>query len=118
MPLTKLRPTFTFDKQRLAQLRAVVPEAFADGKINWETLHAALGEHLEDEDAGAEHFGLFWPGKRAARRLASTPSLQSGGGHRRAVGPCHSDLLRAPPQAPPGGGYALCTFAAVLFQAG
>ena len=47
MPITKLRPTFTFDEQRLAQLRAVVPEAFADGTINWETLRAALGEHAE-----------------------------------------------------------------------
>ncbi len=80
MPITKLRPTFTFDEDRLAALRAVVPEAFADGRINWETLRAALGEHLEDEDAEggatstAEHFGLFWPGKRAARRLASAPS--------------------------------------------
>jgi adenine-specific DNA-methyltransferase len=33
-----------------------------------------LGEYLEDEDAEAEHFGLFWPGKREARRLASRPS--------------------------------------------
>jgi len=74
MPITKLRPTFTFDEDRLAQLRAVVPEAFADGKINWETLRAALGEHLEDDEGDAEHFGLFWPGKRAARRLASQPS--------------------------------------------
>ncbi|HQI50209.1 MAG TPA: site-specific DNA-methyltransferase [bacterium] len=74
MPITKLHPTFTFDEDRLAQLRAVVPEAFADGRINWETLRAALGEHLEDDEADAEHFGLFWPGKRAARRLASQPS--------------------------------------------
>lgn len=74
MPITKLHPTFTFDEDRMAQLRAVVPEAFADGRINWETLRAALGEHLEDDEADAEHFGLFWPGKRAARRLASQPS--------------------------------------------
>lgn len=74
MPITKLHPTFTFDEDRLAQLHAVVPEAFADGRINWETLRAALGEHLEDDEADAEHFGLFWPGKRAARRLASQPS--------------------------------------------
>jgi len=74
MPVQKLRPSFTFDQDRLDQLRAVVPEAFADGKINWEVLREALGEYLEDEDADAEHFGLFWPGKRAARRLASQPS--------------------------------------------
>ncbi len=72
MPLSKLRPTVTFDSDRIAALRALVPEAFADGKINWDTLREALGEQLEDDSQ--EHFGLFWPGKREARRLASLPS--------------------------------------------
>ncbi|MDW8212426.1 MAG: site-specific DNA-methyltransferase [Roseiflexaceae bacterium] len=74
MILPKLRPTFTFDQERIEALKAIAPEAFADGKINWEALREALGEHLEDEDRNAEHFGLFWHGKRAARRLASLPS--------------------------------------------
>jgi len=74
MPIQKLRPTFTFDEDRMSQLRAIVPEAFADGKVNWDVLKEAMGEHLEDEDTEAEHFGLFWPGKREARRLASIPS--------------------------------------------
>jgi len=72
MPLSKLRPSFTLTEDRLRELAAVVPEAFADGKINWDTLREALGEHLEDETQ--EHFGLFWPGKRDARRLAAMPS--------------------------------------------
>ena len=38
MSIQKIRPTFTFDEDRLAELRAVVPEAFADGKINWDVL--------------------------------------------------------------------------------
>ncbi len=74
MPIQKLRPTFTFDQDRLDQLRAIVPEAFADGKINWDVLRETLGEHLEPEDDDVEHFGLFWPGKREARHLASRPS--------------------------------------------
>lgn len=77
MTLPKLRPTFTFDQERLDALKAIAPEAFADGKIQWEALRAALGDRVEEEgdDAGpAEHFGLVWPGKRAARRLTSTPS--------------------------------------------
>jgi len=74
MPITKLRPSFSFTKDRLEQLKAIVPEAFADGKINWESLKQALGEFLEDENQEAEHFGLFWPGKREARRLATMPS--------------------------------------------
>ena len=68
MTITKLRPTFTFDQERVDALKAIAPEAFADGKINWDVLHEALGDHLEDEGRDAEHFGLFWPGKREARR--------------------------------------------------
>lgn len=72
MPHTRLRPTYTFDQDRLDQLRAVVPEAFADGKIDWDTLRDLLGDTVEDP--AVEHFGLSWPGKREARRLASRPS--------------------------------------------
>ncbi|MDW8146600.1 MAG: hypothetical protein RMJ48_09935 [Roseiflexaceae bacterium] len=54
MILPKLRPTFTFDQERIEALKAIAPEAFADGKINWEALREALGEHLEDEDRDAE----------------------------------------------------------------
>ncbi len=72
MPLSKLRPSFTLTEDRLKELQAVLPEAFADGKINWDALREALGETLEDE--AQEHFGLFWPGKREARRLATMPS--------------------------------------------
>lgn len=70
----RLKPTFTIDSDKIEQLKRIVPEAFADGKINWETLKQALGEHLEVEGADAEHFGLFWPGKREARRIAAIPS--------------------------------------------
>jgi adenine-specific DNA-methyltransferase len=73
MPIEKLRPSFTFTEDRLKELQAVVPEAFADGKINWDTLREALGENLKEENQ--EHFGLFWPGKREARRLAAMPSI-------------------------------------------
>lgn len=74
MSHTRLRPTFSFTDEKLAELRRVVPEAFADGQVNWESLREALGTHLEDDDAQAEHFGLNWPGKREARRMAGTPS--------------------------------------------
>ncbi len=74
MTVTKLRPSFTFTEERLARLREVVPEAFADGQVNMETLREALGDWLEPEDSKGEHFGLTWPGKREARRLAAMPS--------------------------------------------
>lgn len=69
MSIEKLRPSFTFTEDRLKELHAVVPEAFSDGKINWDVLREALGEYQEDPEQ--EHFGLTWPGKREAKRLAS-----------------------------------------------
>src|SRR6266699_2221741 len=74
MSHTRLVPEFRFTAERLQQLKGVVPEAFADGKVNWDALRESLGEYLELYEAGAEHFGLVWPGKREARRLAALPS--------------------------------------------
>jgi len=74
MPHEKLLPSFTFTEDRINKLFKIAPEAFADGKINWDVLQEALGTQIEDEGAEAEQFGLFWPGKREARRKASIPS--------------------------------------------
>lgn len=74
MPHERLRPSFVFDEERLKQLQQIAPEAFADSKINWEVLKESLGESLEEEGVEVEHFGLFWPGKRGARKVASIPS--------------------------------------------
>lgn len=74
MPIERIKPGFTFTEEQIQQLKQIVPECFADGKINWTTLKEALGNWEESEDADAEHFGLFWPGKREARRSAGTPS--------------------------------------------
>ena len=77
MPIEKLKPSFTFNEDRIDELKKVVPEAFADGKINWENLQEALGEYLEDDEEAQEHFGLFWPGKRQARRMAAFGSWRT-----------------------------------------
>jgi adenine-specific DNA-methyltransferase len=74
MPIQALKPANFFDEERLAALKTLAPEAFADGKINWSTLKDALGGELEEDEEEAEHFGLSWPGKREARRLAGKPS--------------------------------------------
>src|SRR5687767_4478360 len=74
MPIEKLRPKFTFDEDRLKELKRVAPEAFADGMVNWETLRDSLGGYIEDDGPESEHFGLFWPGKRQARKLAAMQS--------------------------------------------
>ncbi len=74
MPITKLTPenNYPYQEDRLKALEQAVPEAFTDGKINWDTLRDVLGEELEDPRE--EFFGLSWPGKREARQLASIPS--------------------------------------------
>ena len=75
MPITKLTPenNYPYLQERLEALEQAVPEAFADGRINWDMLRELLGEKLEDE-ARDEYFGLNWPGKREARKRAATPS--------------------------------------------
>ena len=55
----------------LSQLRTLFPEAFTDGKIDFDTLKQLLGGEVEEGD---EKFGLNWHGKRRARQLALTPS--------------------------------------------
>jgi adenine-specific DNA-methyltransferase len=66
--------TFNLSAERLSELRALVPEAFADGELNWAVLRELLGDYPTDDGATAEPFGLHWPGKREARRLADQPS--------------------------------------------
>jgi len=68
----RLEPTFSLEDERLASLKQIVPEAFTDGRVDFEQLRALLGEAVEDESS--EHFGLNWTGKREARRLAGMPS--------------------------------------------
>ena len=69
----KLRPEFTFDEEKIKLLKQIAPECFEDGKINFETLKQNLGNWAQDEDGDLEHFGLFWPGKKDARRIAAIP---------------------------------------------
>ena len=55
----------------LDQLRALFPEAFTEGKIDFEVLRQLLGDNVEERE---ERYGLTWHGKRRARQLALTPS--------------------------------------------
>jgi adenine-specific DNA-methyltransferase len=75
MPIEKLRPSYNFTEDRMKELEQVIPEAFSDGKINWQRLKEAMGQFVEDGEEPVEHFGLTWPGKREARQLASIPSM-------------------------------------------
>jgi adenine-specific DNA-methyltransferase len=57
--------------ENIAALKALFPQAFGEGKIDFDTLRQMLGDAVDDGD---ERYGLNWSGKRAARRLALTPS--------------------------------------------
>ena len=52
-------------------LKALFPEAFTEGRIDFEVLKALLGAAVDERD---EKYGLNWHGKRRARQIALTPS--------------------------------------------
>ncbi|RXK82753.1 site-specific DNA-methyltransferase [Chlorobaculum sp. 24CR] len=55
----------------IEQLKSLFPEAFTEGKIDFEVLRQLLGGTVEERE---EKYGLNWHGKRKARQLALTPS--------------------------------------------
>ena len=55
----------------IAQLKALFPDAFTEGRIDFDILRQLLGEAVDD---GEEKYGINWHGKRRARRLALIPS--------------------------------------------
>ncbi|MBN2532677.1 MAG: site-specific DNA-methyltransferase [Spirochaetales bacterium] len=67
----KIKPRFTVKEERIEKFKQLFPEAVADGEINWDALKEALGEFQEDDSR--EHFGLTWPGKKEARKMAFLP---------------------------------------------
>lgn len=55
----------------VAALQALFPEAFSEGRIDFEVLKQVLGGAVEERE---EKYGLNWHGKRRARQIALTPS--------------------------------------------
>jgi adenine-specific DNA-methyltransferase len=55
----------------IKQLRVLFPEAWKEGKLDFDVLKQLLGGIIDDQE---EKYGLNWHGKRNARRLALTPS--------------------------------------------
>jgi len=73
MSIEKFQPSYDVYTNRFEKLKAIVPEAFADGKINLDKLKECLGSFVEEEGEEVEHYAFTWPGKRQARRLAGKP---------------------------------------------
>lgn len=57
--------------ENLDALQSLFPDAFREGKIDFEVLKQLLGGAVDDRD---EKYGLNWHGKRKARQIALTPS--------------------------------------------
>ena len=55
----------------IEHLKVLFPDAFSEGKIDFEILKQLLGEAIDDTE---EKYCLNWYGKRQARQLALTPS--------------------------------------------
>jgi adenine-specific DNA-methyltransferase len=57
--------------ENVEQLKALFPEAFTEGKVDFDVLKQLLGGAVEERE---EKYGLNWHGKRRARQIALTPS--------------------------------------------
>lgn len=60
--------------EKLNLLKQILPEAFAEDKIDWEKLRAALGENINFSN---ERYVLNWAGKSDAFRIMQQPSMQT-----------------------------------------
>lgn len=55
----------------LVKLRELFPEAFTEGRVDFDVLRGLLGDAVDERE---EKYGLNWHGQRRARQLALTPS--------------------------------------------
>ena len=61
-------------EEKLEKLKETIPEAFTEGKIDWEKLRAALGENINFRN---ERYVLNWAGKSDAFRVLQTPTTKT-----------------------------------------
>ena len=59
-------------EENIGKLKQLFPEAFTEGKVDFEKLQQVLGEYVEDSN---ERYNFTWNGKGRALRLSQTPSL-------------------------------------------
>lgn len=53
------------------KLKQLFPEAFTEGKVDFDALKEVLGEYIDGRD---ERYSFTWNGKSKARKIAQTPS--------------------------------------------
>ena len=69
--------------QNLEHLKMLFPDAFTEGKVDFEVFKQLLGPAVNESE---EKYGLNWHGKRQARQLALTPSTGT-------LRPCREDSV-------------------------
>ena len=57
--------------ENVGKLKELFPEAFTEGKVDFEALKELLGTFVDDRD---ERYSFTWNGKSKARMIAQTPS--------------------------------------------
>ena len=55
----------------IGKLKELFPEAFTEGKIDFDVIKEVLGSYVDDRD---ERYSFTWNGKSKARMIAQTPS--------------------------------------------
>lgn len=66
-------------KENMEKMKQYFPEAFEEGKINFDILRQILGEYVDD---AREKYQFTWNGKGKALHISQTPSLGT-------LRPCH-----------------------------
>lgn len=61
-------------QEKIEALRQILPEAFSEGKIDWEKLKATLGENINFAN---ERYVLNWAGKSEAFKALQTPTTKT-----------------------------------------
>ena len=70
---TKLEgKTADIGEKNIKKLKAIFPEVFIEGKVDFDKLKQVLGDYVEDNN---ERYNFTWNGKGRALRLSQTPSL-------------------------------------------
>ncbi|MFN3640909.1 MAG: site-specific DNA-methyltransferase, partial [Flavobacterium sp.] len=66
--------SLTPEQEKLNALKLVLPEVFAEGKIDWEKLKATLGENINFAN---ERYVLNWAGKSDAFKVLQMPTSKT-----------------------------------------
>lgn len=66
--------SLTPQEEKLKQLKEILPEAFSEGKVDWEKLKATLGEDINFSN---ERYVLNWAGKSDAFKVLQAPSTKT-----------------------------------------